>query len=84
MLKYAAQGAENVDFLNSGTVRSNSNDERTMSNLTRKEYLNGRYQQTRNSGVNKSPKNTENEDRILVKPTDHTSRLGPSNHTSRI
>ena len=49
MLNYAAKGVENVDFLNSGTMRTESNDERTMSNLTRKEYLNGRYQQTRNS-----------------------------------
>ena len=44
MLNYAAKGVENVDFLNSGTMRTESNDERTMSNLTRKEYLNGRYQ----------------------------------------
>ena len=43
MLNYAAKGVENVDFLNSGNVRAELNEERTMTNLTRKEYLNGRY-----------------------------------------
>jgi hypothetical protein len=39
MLNYVAKGSQNVD---EGSARADS-EERTMTNLTRKEYLNGRY-----------------------------------------